>query len=87
MIKCKDCKAFSPQSEHGGVCNFTNFGTVKNDDGCHAGAIINDIYNSGRADAIDDVLNLDRYKFGVTMLTAEEYIKVSDLKQLKEQIE
>lgn len=38
-----------------------------------------------RADAIDDALNLDRYKFGVTMLTAEEYIKVSDLKQLKEQ--
>lgn len=58
MIKCKDCKAFSPQSEYGGVCSFTNLGTVKNDDGCRAGAIINDIYNLGRVYAIDEVIKL-----------------------------
>lgn len=43
-----------------------------------------EIYQQGRADAIEDVMNLDIYKFGVTMLTAEEYIKVSDIKQLKD---
>lgn len=47
--------------------------------------VFDKIYSMARAEAIEDVLNLDRYKFGVTMLSAEEYIKISDIKQLKEQ--
>lgn len=80
MIKCKDCKAFSPQSECGGVCSFTNFGTVKNDDGCHAGAIINDIYNLGKADAIEEFANA---LINDGKVSAMRVLKVKE--QLKEQ--
>lgn len=56
MIKCKDCRAFSQQSEEGGICSFTSFGTVNFDDGCRAGSILNDIYNSGKREGRADML-------------------------------
>lgn len=66
MIKCKDCKVFSPQSECGGICGFSNFGTVKNDDGCHTGTIINDIYEKGRTDMLKEIENCDGRSFLTT---------------------
>lgn len=51
-MKCEECKAFSRQSEKGGTCHFTDFGTVMNEDGknCRSGRIVDSIYRRGRAD-------------------------------------
>jgi hypothetical protein len=47
MIKCKDCHVFSQECEIGGICGLSNFGTVKLDDGCRTGDIINTVYEIG----------------------------------------
>lgn len=54
MKKCKDCHIFCQQSDNGGICGMSNFGTVSFDDGCRVGDIFDSIYKHGYNKALED---------------------------------
>lgn len=75
---CTNCANGLPCSAY--ECNKTK-GTLK--EYCHerAEGIHRQKYNEGYEQGILDVLELPVYRWGVSMLSTEEYMKVSDIEQ------